>query len=781
MKISPGDSIGRYHILEQLGEGGMAAVYKAYDTRLEREVAVKFLRTELFGEAVLEQLYRRFEREAKALARLSHFHIVKIYDYGEYENTPYLVMEYIPGGTLKSRMGKPVPWREAVGLLLPVARAIEYAHQHGVLHRDIKPSNILITESGEPLLTDFGIAKILESGETQAITRTGVGIGTPEYMAPEQGLAQPVDYRTDVYALGIVLYEMLTGRKPYTADTPTAVLIKQIHDPLPNPREFAPELPVEVERVLLKALAKQPEFRYPSMSEMVKALEGLLKPSTVEPEPSATISADWRPEIQKAREIELSGEDVKPAGAEPGPTMIVEKQAELAVALPAPPPPSSAEEDLAAAKETTPLQPGQIKAGRKWWIALPILGVIAASIFSVVWFAQPKEIPPTPLPTLAPVTPIPTARPKPTMKPVVEQFQGVLKIGVFAPLSGDVSFYGMSTENGIQMAVDQWNRRGGVLGLRIEPIFADDQCTPEGGARAAEHLIIEENIRLLLGGVCSEATIREAEVANARGAVQVATAATNPAVTVQENGDTRPYTYRACLADPFQGMVAARFAYEYLGARRTLVVYQESNTYESVLMETFSARFTDLGGDRASAISYSPGEVTFHMIINKIKEEKPDLIYLPAYYPVANQLVGLARENGILTPFIGSDGWDSPGLDLEGTIGSFFTTHYWVFDSDPEVVAFRTMYSELHHSDVGEPLQPDSIAALAYDAANLLLTAIAEAGSVEPDAVRASLERITFNGVTGAIRFDEQHNPIKPAVVLAITAQGLVLESRVSP
>ena len=157
-----GQSLGRYHILEQLGEGGMATVYKAYDTRLETDVAVKVIRTENLTLGTMERALKRFEREAKALARLTHPNIVKVTDYGEYEGKPYLVMEYLPGGTLKERLGKPMPWQEAVRMLIPIAEALDFAHSQNMIHRDVKPSNILLTQRGQPMLTDFGIAKILD-------------------------------------------------------------------------------------------------------------------------------------------------------------------------------------------------------------------------------------------------------------------------------------------------------------------------------------------------------------------------------------------------------------------------------------------------------------------------------------------------------------------------------------------------------------------------------------------------------------------------------------------
>jgi eukaryotic-like serine/threonine-protein kinase len=264
--------IGRYHVIETLGEGGMAIVYKAYDTRLEREVAIKFIRSDMVQPALLERMLKRFEREAHALAKMLHPNIIPIHDYGEHEGSPYLVMPFISGGTLKTRMERPMPYREAVDLILPMADALEYAHEQNIIHRDIKPTNILLTERGRPMLSDFGIAKILQIEETTHLTGTGVGIGTPEYMSPEQGMGMKIDHRTDIYSLGVVFYELVTGRKLYTADTPMAIVFKHVNDPLPRPRSYVPTLPEEVEHVLYKLLAKKAEDRYQTMGEVVQVL-----------------------------------------------------------------------------------------------------------------------------------------------------------------------------------------------------------------------------------------------------------------------------------------------------------------------------------------------------------------------------------------------------------------------------------------------------------------------------------------------------------------------------
>ena len=282
-----GTNLGRYHIIEPLGEGGMASIYKAYDTSLERNVAIKIIRADIEDENEGEFL-KRFQREARALAALDHPYILKVLDYGEQDGLPFLVMPYVPGGTLKQMMGGALSFQEAARLLSPVARALEYAHKQHIIHRDVKPANILISQSGAPLLSDFGIAKIIAGSGATQLTATGVGIGTPDYMAPEQwmGIADP---GTDIYSLGVVYYEMVTGHRPYTADTPAAVMIKHLRDPLPRPSSFIPNLSDEVEQVLFKALAKEPKDRYQTMSSFAAALEKLALSSASLPVDVATL------------------------------------------------------------------------------------------------------------------------------------------------------------------------------------------------------------------------------------------------------------------------------------------------------------------------------------------------------------------------------------------------------------------------------------------------------------------------------------------------------------
>jgi len=285
-----GRTLGSYRILSQVGRGGMANVYKAYQPSLDRHVAIKVLPAYFAQQD--ETFLKRFRQEAKAIANLRHPNILVVLDYGEEQGTTYIVMEYVEAGTLTQRLGKAMMLPEVVPILRQVAASLDYAHDHGVIHRDVKPSNILLPKPDWPLLTDFGLAKIV--GGTH-ITQTGAIAGTPAYMSPEQGRGESLDARSDIYSLGIVLYEMVTGVVPFTAETPMAVVVKHIIEPLPLPTTKNPDLPEAVESVILKSLAKAPGDRFARAGEMAQALAEAVARAPVPPSKSATDSTTARP------------------------------------------------------------------------------------------------------------------------------------------------------------------------------------------------------------------------------------------------------------------------------------------------------------------------------------------------------------------------------------------------------------------------------------------------------------------------------------------------------
>jgi hypothetical protein len=268
--------IGRYKIIRELRRGGMATVYRAYDPRFEREVAIKVLPRELLFDS---QFRARFETEAKSLAALEHPAIVPVYDYGEQDGQPYLVMRYMPGGSLEDRlkMGN-LPLVEAARILSRLAPALDEAHARGMVHRDLKPANILFDQRSEPYITDFGVVKITGVRMTDTGNRS---IGTPAYMSPEQARGEPdIDGRSDIFALGAVLYEMLTGKIPYDAETPAGQLVRRITDPVPNILELRPDLPPGVQEIIARALAKRRYVRFPTASDMARALDAVAQGKT---------------------------------------------------------------------------------------------------------------------------------------------------------------------------------------------------------------------------------------------------------------------------------------------------------------------------------------------------------------------------------------------------------------------------------------------------------------------------------------------------------------------
>ncbi|MBI5959291.1 MAG: protein kinase, partial [Chloroflexi bacterium] len=377
-----GQMLGQYQVIEQIGMGGMATVYKAYQANMDRFVAVKVLPKQLAEDPTF---YGRFEQEARTIAKLENKNILPVYDYGEHAGYTYLVMRYVGEGTLQHLIKRgPLGLDDAERYLTQIAEALHYAHEHGVIHRDVKSSNVLLGENKQCYLTDFGIAKL--TAGTSQFTGTGVVVGTPAYMSPEQCSGLPADARSDIYSLGIVLYEMLTGRVPFEAETPLAVVLMHVQHPLPSPRSIVPVVPETVEQVLFKVLAKDPEQRYQTAKAFSDALHEAL-------------------EVFKSQEtLMLSGSAVRHAAMTEAPTQLDFRAPEASMAPTTPISP------------TTPLSTTPRRGGFQWWWGLVAVIVIALAAAAVLMMSggddedsQTDETPQAAAPAVTPGEVVPTS------------------------------------------------------------------------------------------------------------------------------------------------------------------------------------------------------------------------------------------------------------------------------------------------------------------------------------------------------------------------------------
>ena len=363
-----------------------------------------------------------------------------------------------------------------------------------------------------------------------------------------------------------------------------------------------------------------------------------------------------------------------------------------------------------------------------------------------------------------------------------QQAPKVLKVAVLAPLSGGQPSFGVSTRDGALLAINEWNAKGGVLNMKITPIVEDSQCSADPAVNAANKVINQDKVHYIVGEVCSSASIPVSEIANSNKVIQISPTSTNPSVTVDKSGATKAYIFRACFIDPFQGKVGATFAVNNLKAKKAFVMYDQSNDYVKGLAENFETTFTSLGGTVVGKESYvGKTDTDFSAILTKVKVAKPDVVYLPDYYNVVNLAAKQAKAKGISAPFMGGDGWDSSDLDVKAADNGYYTNHYDASDPRPEVQDFLKAYGAAYKDDKNNAKVPDALAALAYDATNLLLTAIKNAGADNTDKVKAAMEGISFAAVSGKITFDAQHNPIKGAVIIKVKDGKKIFDSFVAP
>ncbi|MEO0076853.1 MAG: ABC transporter substrate-binding protein [candidate division WOR-3 bacterium] len=340
----------------------------------------------------------------------------------------------------------------------------------------------------------------------------------------------------------------------------------------------------------------------------------------------------------------------------------------------------------------------------------------------------------------------------------------IIKIGLIVPITGDVKTFGESVRNSVLLAVEEINQKGGINGKQVKIITADDKNDPTEASNAASKLINQDKVKFIIGSVASKSSIPLSEICQQSKVLMITPTSTNPKVTVKDNGERKDFVFRACFIDPFQGTVAAKFAIEYLKAKKAAVLYDKSNDYSTGLAEFFRDNFTTNGGQVVLFESYGKDDVDFSALLTKVKASNVDVLFLPDYYTKVGLITKQARQLGITAQFLGGDGWDSPEMAKiagEAINGGYFTNHYSPEDPRPEVQNWVAKYEAKYGT------KPDALGTLGYDAALLLLEAMKMAGSENPALVRDALIKLSnFPCVSGNVTFDAFGNPVKNAVIL---------------
>lgn len=340
---------------------------------------------------------------------------------------------------------------------------------------------------------------------------------------------------------------------------------------------------------------------------------------------------------------------------------------------------------------------------------------------------------------------------------------GTLKIGIIAPMTGDVKTFGESTKNGTLLALEQAGNKAGSITL--QSIVGDDRNDPTEGVNVATKFITQDGVKAIIGSVASKVSIPISEVANANKVLMVTGLSTNTKVTVDDKGNVKPYIFRACFIDPFQGLVGAKFALNNLKVKTAAILYDKGNDYTVGLSEEFKKNFEKGGGKVVAMESYGKDDTDFSAVLTKVAAAKPEMLYLPDYYNKVSLIAKQAKTKGLNVPMMGGDGWDSSDLDYATLDGQYFTNHYSETDTRPEVKKFVDAYKAKYGS------VPDALAAMAYDATTLLLEAIKKANSTDTAKIQAAMKGLKdVSTVSGKVSFDQFNNPIKPAVILKVKA-----------
>jgi branched-chain amino acid transport system substrate-binding protein len=776
-----GKQIGQYEIHEEIGHGGMATVYRATQPAIGREVAVKVLPTQFLQDRTFLE---RFTREVQVIAQLQHPRILPVHDYGEFDGIPYIVMAYMEGGTLTDRIRKgPVPLDEAVRLIAQIAEGLEHAHSKGIIHRDFKPSNVLLDEYSNAYLADFGIAKVSET--TIQLTGTGMAVGTPAYMAPEMYDKGGVNASVDQYAMGVTLYQMLTGQLPFDADTPIQYMRAHLDKPVPDVRAIRPDIPAGVQTVIEKAMAKSSNWRYASTRAMAEELAAAAKGAEVQPLPGEAMRTEPVVPTPPPARLDAPTVDVPPSPP-PAPAGVAPPQV-----TPQPPP---------AAYPVQPVQP--VRRGPRTGLivgGLVVAGLIAIGIGALAVLFLTGEIGgggavPN-LPDLGERTSGRDEEPaqeepgaEEAAPPYWDDPAGVVvidpgetvRIGMALGQSPEwLARLGMDSVYGAQIAAEQ--RSWEVLGFPVEAIIADSLCNAEGGMTTAQQFVSDPGIVAVIGNNCSSACAPSSEIYSANGYSQISPSCTAPTLT---GADThQEFFLRTAHNDNTQGRVAAEYAINEIGVSRAATIH-DGSPWSDQIQQVFAETFEELGGTITSQQAINVGDTDFRALLLDIAADDPQLLFYPIFLPEGGLITAQIADVWSDDPFypirMGADGMLTPDfVDAAGPENAEF-----MFLTGPDLDFGSDRYDQFlgdYENYAGtSPTAP--FHAHAYDAMNMILDAIQDVGVVEGGTLyigrQALRDRLfatrDFDGLTGNLTCNDLGDCADPRIAVNMIEGGNV-------
>jgi urea transport system substrate-binding protein len=712
-----GQRFGKYQVTRLIGSGGMATVYEAEDTTLNRHVAIKFL-----PEARKEQhvAVERFINEAQVAGRLNHPNIIAIYDIGFEHEAYYIAMELLnPGsaGHYLKRRGR-MNWFEAAHVVAQCCSALTAAHQAGLIHRDIKPDNILVSPAGTVKLADFGLVK--ELFEETGLTKSGVVVGTPLYMSPEQASAQPLDARTDIYSLGATFFALLSGSPPYTTGSVPQIMMAHVKAPVPDPRRTAPEVPESIVQIVRRSMAKRPSERFQNAEEMRHALEAAVAGSE-RPTFSFLIASRLSTQPQRLRAAQVkSRSDTGPKSPSPEPS---------------PPPQAAPAEPLAPSG--TSLRKVMTTSRRA--VLAGGAGLVLSGAGVALLFRGGKK--PTPPPTDKPpqqqgTLPVPASKLEP------------IKVGVINSLAGTLSISARPVVEATMLAIDEINERGGILGGRqIKAIISDGKSDNMLFARETERLITEEHVITLFGGWTGS---------NRRTMRPIIERYQNLLMfPARDEGLEDSLNIIYCGPVPNQVVLPAlKYVLEKLRVERIYFVGTDglfSHTAYEMVRDALKDTRAHLVGDEFALL----GQKNFVAEIRKLKAAKPDFIFNTLVggsnidFMAELRAAGITAKEAPTLSFTMGENELAEIADIDLT-GDYVAASYFQALKRPEnqsfVQRFRQKYGD--YRVTSGPMEA------AYTSVYLWAQAVEAAGVVEVAAIRSAMRNQSYDGPGGTVRID---------------------------